>query len=158
MAGHPSQEQLGPPTLKVDGFQLWVHGREFPESQDHDDGNWLRVTAHCGRAGASVWAAGSILQVMDVVRWANECEAVGRGSRKGASLEPLEQELKVEIRATDSLGHLEMRVEITPDHIRQEHVFIFEIDQSYIPTIVKQCREIEKSYPIRGGTAKRGVQ
>lgn len=157
MADHPSPEQLGPPTLKVDGFQLWVHGRQFPESQDYDDGNWLRVTAHCGHAGASVWAAGSILQVMDITRWATECEAVADGSAQLASFDPLEPELKVELKNADSLGHLEMTVQITPNHLQQEHVFRFEIDQSYIPRIVTQCREVEKSYPIRGETARRGV-
>ena len=45
---------LGVPDLKLAGLQLWVHGREFPESEDADDGNWLRVTAHCGASGASV--------------------------------------------------------------------------------------------------------
>ena len=149
MAGHPSPEQLGPPSLKVDSFQLWVHGRQFPEAQDYDDGNWLRVTAHCGHAGASVWVTGSILQVIDIVCWAQECETVGSGSAKMASLAPLEPELKVVIQTTDSLGHLEMTVEITPNHSQQEHLFRFEIDQSYIPSIVTQCREIEKSYPIR---------
>ena len=34
--------------MKVAGFQFWVHDRQFPEAEDADDGNWLRVTAHCG--------------------------------------------------------------------------------------------------------------
>jgi hypothetical protein len=37
--GHPSPEQLGPPSLKLDGFQLWIYGRELPDSQDYYDGN-----------------------------------------------------------------------------------------------------------------------
>jgi hypothetical protein len=38
-------DNLGPPSLKIDGFALWVHGRQLPESQDFYDGNWLNVTA-----------------------------------------------------------------------------------------------------------------
>lgn len=31
---HPSPEQLGPPSVRLQAFQLWVHGRQFPEAQD----------------------------------------------------------------------------------------------------------------------------
>ena len=68
MVRHPSPDELGEPILKVLGFQLWVHGRQFEQATDYEDGNWLRVTAHCGAAGASVWATGSILQAQDVLR------------------------------------------------------------------------------------------
>jgi uncharacterized protein YicC (UPF0701 family) len=78
------------------------------------------------------------------------------GASQIASLAPLEPELRVQIKTSNSLGHLDMTVEITPNHLQQEHVFRFEIDQSYIPSIVEQCRAIEKSFPIRGETARRG--
>jgi hypothetical protein len=32
MTKHPTAEDLGPPELEVVGFQLWVHGRQFPDS------------------------------------------------------------------------------------------------------------------------------
>ena len=43
--------------LKLEGLQIWVHGRQFPDLHDYWDGNWLRVTAHCGGSGASIGAA-----------------------------------------------------------------------------------------------------
>jgi hypothetical protein len=149
MAKHPDMEQLGPPDLKVVGFQLWIHEREFPDSTDHDDSSWLRATAHCGAESAEVWVSGSILQVTDVVQWAKECEALLHGSAQTASLTPLEPELKAVVASIDSLGHLQLAVEITPNHLNQEHTFRFEIDQSYLPGIMKQCREIEKRYPVK---------
>jgi hypothetical protein len=51
---------LGAPDLKLEGLQIWVHGRQFPDLHDYWDGNWLRVTAHCGGSGASVFTTGSI--------------------------------------------------------------------------------------------------
>jgi len=45
---------LGEPDLKIAGFQLWAHGRQFPESEDSCDGNCLRVSAHRGASGTSV--------------------------------------------------------------------------------------------------------
>ena len=32
----------------------------------------------------------------------------------------------------DRHGHFRLLVEITPDHLRQQHVFEFEIDQSHL--------------------------
>jgi hypothetical protein len=29
------------PDLKLDGFSLWVFGRQFPDANDYWDGNWL---------------------------------------------------------------------------------------------------------------------
>jgi hypothetical protein len=153
----PSHDQLGPPNLQIAGFRLWVHGREFPESHEYDDGNWLRITAHCGAEGASVWVSGSIIQVMDITGFAKECEALENGSKPAASLAPHEPELNIGIVRTDLLGHFDLTVEITANHLQQEHRFRFEIDQSYMANIVNQCREIENSYPVRNGSTKGGV-
>jgi len=154
---HPTPEALGEPDLKVAGFQLWVHGREFLDAADYHDGNWLRVTTHSGASGASVWASGAILMVTDLLRWAEECDALAKGQAQEAKLAPMELELKVLIRQVDRLGHFTMRVQITPDHLRQEHSFEFEIDQTYLPEIAKQCRTIAAAYPVRGEATKDGV-
>lgn len=140
---------LGPPALRIAGLQLWIHGRQFPDSNDPDDGNWLRVTAHCGASGASVWAEGPILMTSDLDRWAEQCEGLHRGRLREASLSPLEPELEVALRAYDQVGHVRMQVKITPDHMNQEHEFSFELDQSYLPELVTQCRAIVEKYPVR---------
>ena len=157
MAKYPDADQLGPPSLKIVGFQLWVHGWECAETSGDDYGDWLRVTAHCGCDGASVWATGAILQVMDIVRLYKECDALASGSVPVATLAPLEPGLRIELKKSDSVGHLEMSVNVTPNHLEQEHLFRFEIDVSYLPGIVTQCRAIEKSYPARGAASRRGV-
>ena len=143
-------ENPGHPALKIAGFQLWVHGRQFPEAEDYDDGNWLRVTAHCGASGASVWAQGAILMVTDIAGFGDQCAAMLRGTSNTAALDPLEPELKVSLQALDRLGHVRAKVEITPDHLVQSHQMEFEIDQSYLPGIIKQCLAIVQEYPIRG--------
>ena len=150
MTTHPSLDQLGAASLKVAGFQLWVHGRQFPDSTDYYDGNWLRVSAHCGCAGASVWATGSILMVTDLVSWAKECDQLLRKEAKQATLNPMEPNLCVTIKSTDALGHFSLSVEITPEHLSQRHTMEFEIDQTYLPELIRQCRQIEKEHPIRG--------
>jgi hypothetical protein len=148
--GHPRAEELGPPELKVAGLQIWIHGRQFPDSQDYYDGNWLRITAHAGAAGASVWASGTILMVPDLVQWADGCNALVKGETQEAELSPMEPELRLRIRQVDRLGHYAMRVQITPDNLTQEHSFEFEIDQTHLSSIASQCRAIAKAYPVRG--------
>jgi hypothetical protein len=54
-------EDLGEPDLKDVGFQLCVHGRQFPDATDFCDCNWVRVTAHCGISGGCIWVHGSVL-------------------------------------------------------------------------------------------------
>ncbi|GAB4224489.1 MAG: hypothetical protein Kow0062_26350 [Acidobacteriota bacterium] len=148
---------LGEPDLKVAGFQLWVHGRQFSDAEDYYDGNWLRVTAHCGATGASVWAQGAILMVTDIASFGDQCNAMLRGESKAATLDPLEPELKLSLEAADGLGHIRARVEITPDHLLQHHWFQFEVDQSYLPGIIRECSEIVQRHPIRGKQDREGV-
>lgn len=143
-------DDLGEPNLRVAGFRLWVHGRRFPESADFYDGNWLRVTAHCGASGASVWAQGAMLMVTDIAAFGDASAAMHRGDGESASLAPIEPKLKALLAATDRLGHMRVRVEITADHLAQAHRFEFELDQSYLPGIVRQCSAIVQQYPIRG--------
>lgn len=157
MTRNATPEKLGPPDLKVADFQLWVHGREFPGSQDSYDGSWLRVTAHSGASGASVWMSGAILTVTDLPRWAEECDALAKGQTQEAELAPMEPELNVHIRRVDHLGHFTMRVEITPDHLKQDHSFEFEIDQTYLSEIARQCRTIAAAYPVPGESTKDGL-
>jgi hypothetical protein len=141
---------LGEPGVRVGGFQLWVHGRQFPDAEDYEDGNWLRVTAHCGASGASVWAQGPILEVTDIAGFGDGCAAIlGRGM-KSATLASNEPHLRVSLEVSDSVGHVRVQVEITPDYLLQAHRFEFEIDQSYLPGILKQCSDIVQEYPIRG--------
>jgi hypothetical protein len=148
---------LGPPDLQVAGFQLWVHGRQFPESHDYYDGNWLRVTAHCGASGASIWVEGAILMVTDVAGFGDQCAAVLRGESESAVLDPVEPELNVALRVSDRLGHLRAHVEITPDHLAQSHRLEFDLDQSYLPHIITQCATIVQEYPVRGAPGQKGA-
>jgi hypothetical protein len=142
-------ENLGIPDIKLDSLQIWIHGRQFPNEEDYWDGNWLNVTAHCGAQGADVWASGAILHVPDITRWLASCEEMSRTLSGEADLVGLESELVVELKM-DSPGHISMRVEITPDHMTQEHNFQFEIDQSYLAGLIENCRKVLAQYPIRG--------
>jgi hypothetical protein len=152
-----SPQDLEKPALKVAGFQLWIHGRQFPDSDDYHDGNWLRVTAHCGASGASVWAQGAIVMATDIARFGEQCDAMLHGNSCSAVIDPFEPELRVSLEAADSLGHIRAKVEITPDHLAQSHKMEFDVDQSCLPLIIEQCSKILQEYPIRGSNDKKDV-
>ena len=143
-------ENLGEPNLKVAGFQLWTHSRQFPTADDYDDGNWLNITAHCGASGANIWINGAIVMVTDIARFGDQCAAMLRGGSSSAILDPLEPELMLSLKADGRLGHIRVQVKITPDPSAQFHKMEFEIDQSYLPNIIKQCATILQEYPVRG--------
>jgi hypothetical protein len=147
---HPSPEQLGPSSVRLNAFQLWVHGRQFPEAQDQWDGNWLNVTAHCGQAGASVWATGAILDTVGLLRFRDELERLHKTLSGEAVLESHEPNVRVRVTSSDGAGHLQVRVEITPEHLAQSHWFEFEIDQSYLPATVAQLESVLIEFPVKG--------
>lgn len=147
---HPSPEQLGPPSVRLSAFQLWVHGRQFPEAHDQWDGNWLNVTVHCGQSGASVWATGAILDSAGLLRFRDDLKQLHKTLSGEAVLESHEPNIKVRVTASDGAGHLTVRADITPDHLAQGHWFEFEIDQSYLPATVAQLESVLAQFPVRG--------
>ena len=147
------REHLGEPDLRIGGFQLWIRGRQFENKPDYWDGNWLQLIAHCGANGASVWVDGPILTAPNLERFANECSMLHEHLGGCATLDSYEPNLRITLSSQDRSGHVEMQVEITPDHLDQEHTFRFSLDQSYLPGILRQCRDILVSYPVRGDPA-----
>jgi hypothetical protein len=137
------------PDLKLAGLRLWVHGREFPDSHDYWDSNWLEATVQCDGNGARVVARGPILHLSELDSWCREAEQLIERLAGKARLDCMEPNLSVVLRAA-SLGHLTMEVSITPDHLTQKHWFQFAIDQSYLPSLIADCRSILKAYPVRG--------
>lgn len=141
---------LGDPSIKIGGLEIWVHGREFPDLYDYWDGNWLRVTAHCSAVGSNIRVNGPLIMVQDIAGWTMQCESLYRDLKGEALLKPHEPSLMVTIRAVDSSGHLEMEVEITPDHLTQDHRLRFDLDQSHLPALLRQCRQVISDYSVRG--------
>ena len=45
-------------------------------------------------------------------------------------------------------GHVEGVVEITPDHLNQNHRFKVEADRSYLPVLVSSCDTILTRFPV----------
>jgi len=147
----PSPEQLGPPHVRLGAFQLWVHGWEFPNVRDKDDGNWLNVVAHCGGDGASVWANGPILDTVGLRRFRDQLKTLRQTLVGKAAL--FSQELNIDVRVAAHLsahpsGRLRVEADITPNPSVQSHRFEFDVDPGDLEETVAQLESVLKAYPV----------
>jgi hypothetical protein len=140
------------PDLKLGGFSLWVLGRQFPDANDFWDGNWLNVQARVQAPGASVEARGAIVHASEVAKFVEELEPLHTNLVGEAALRCIEPNLQIVIRG-DALGHMAVKVMITPDHMTQSHEFRFDLDQTYLGPLLDGCRNVLSNWPVRAVTS-----
>jgi len=140
-------ESLGPADLEIAGLRIWVHGRQFPDSKGYWDGNWLRVTAYCASGSAHVKVHGAIIHLGEIAGLKGGCEVLSQTLAGSAVLDCMEPGLRVELVAR-TLGHVAVKIQMTPDHMTESHCFKSEMDQTYLPSIVKACRMLLERFPI----------
>jgi hypothetical protein len=131
--------ELGEPDVSLGELQLWVHSHE-------KEGDWLRVTAHCGAKGASVWVSGEILRLTDLAQFGEQCADLQVGNARSAELSSLEPNLRVELRPPGRRGEIKMIVEITPDEWTQKHRFKAEINLSYLARLRQELHQMSSRY------------
>jgi hypothetical protein len=129
-------------------LSIWVLRRQFPDSADYWDGNWLDVVAHCSDQGAAVTVSGSILHLGEVEVWMKEMEEMDRSLKGTAKLPTIEPNLSVALECNER-GQITATCHITPDQLTQTHEFIFPMDQSYLKGIISQCRKVLSAYELR---------
>lgn len=141
--------ELGEPHIDLAGLKLWIHGYQFRDCNDYWDGNWLNATAICSEGGATVLVRGFFIRNDELFNWQCAVEKLSVDLAGEANLECMEPELGVTLTAKP-LGAVEMEVNITPNHLTQEHSFQFSIDQSYLKPLSSQCARVLDAFPIRG--------
>lgn len=142
-------DEPGEPHLHLAGLKLWVHGYQYPDTDDYWDGNWLNATAICSENGATVLVRGAFVRTDEISNWHRAVDKLLAEMEGDAELACMEPEISVTLKAKP-LGAVEMEVQITPDQLTQEHRFNFSIDQSYLPPLLSQCVRLLNDFPIRG--------
>lgn len=137
------------PDFCLGGFELWIHGRSSPASEDYWDGNWLLVTARCSAHSAIIETGGSILHLSELETVLAECRKIYASLSGEARLDCLEPGIRLRI-VMGNGGHCELFVSITPDHLYQDHSFTFDLDQSYLAPFIKQLERVFATYPLKG--------
>jgi hypothetical protein len=148
MTDSNNRDNLSPPHLRLAGLQIWVQGRRFPASNDSWDGNWLNIVAQCSANRAEVWVEGPIIHLRELVSWAEACKKMSLELSGEANFDSLEPALSIKL-SMARLGHIDLEVQITPDHLTQHHLFRFEIDQSYLPDLIQALHRILENFPLR---------
>lgn len=141
-------DKLGDPHIELAGLRIWFHGRQFPDATEYWDANWLMATACCKAQGAAVKTGGSIIHLSELLTWLKQIESIQKNLLGPANLDCMEPELSVYL-VGDGRGHIAVKVEITPDHLKQAHEFEFEIDQTYLTKLARQCRNVLAEYPLK---------
>jgi hypothetical protein len=136
------------PSLSLGGFSLRVHGRQFPESDDYWDGNWVIAEAEMRAPGASIRVAGPILHLSELSEFIREMRTLRKNIVGTASLSCIAPNLNIQLTG-NSLGHIQCIVAITADHLSQSHKFTFDVDQTYVDPIIDSVASILKRYPVR---------
>lgn len=139
---------LGRPDFRIGRLALWVQGWEREQAANVHDANWLRITAWYAAKGARILLSGGSLMTFDLDKWLEQLRSLEREHSGTALLAPIEPHLRVELTA-DSLGHLALEVEITPDPATQEHRFREELDPSILPERIRELAEICRKFPVR---------
>jgi hypothetical protein len=148
---------LGAPDFRLGDLSIWVHGYQFPDATDMWDSNWLRITARFKGAGSSVTVSGSELDTVSFHALRIGLVAMRDTLVGEAVLASVEQAVKVQVKFTDTLGHIGCSVDLTPDHLHERHWFEFGgIDQSDLDALISQVDTILSRYPVKEA-AERGV-
>lgn len=143
-----TQKTLGEPDISFSGLEIWISGRQFPESTDYWDANWLAVTAHCASKGSQVWVQGPILHLSEIQHWLSRLKELHKTIEGETELPSMEPELDVNV-SLNKLGHGSLVVNITPDHLNEHHEFTFEVDQSFLPAVIKNLEDVLNRHPIK---------
>ncbi|MEM8884092.1 MAG: hypothetical protein AAGD14_08500 [Planctomycetota bacterium] len=140
---------FGEPDIRLGGLHIWIHTPPGPLKADGGY-TWLRSTAHYTADGARVWTGGEIFTIECLASLRAGCSILHADFRAGmtAELPPIEPDLAIRMKVSDRVGHMELEVEMTPDPLRQSHLFRHELDQSYLPTFIDQLDRVIEMRPL----------
>jgi hypothetical protein len=131
--------------FEIYGLRLWVHGKQFPDETIGPDADWLRITAQYQAFGASVWTSGPIAWASHLSTFLDQLKAMNTELSGTATFDSVEPGLNISLEMT-KLGHVLFEVAITPDHMRQQHSFKYQIDQTYLPAAISQLEKIVERF------------
>ena len=143
------------PDLKIAGLSLWIAGRQFPDAEEYWDGNWLNIFVRVSAPGASVEVQGPIVHLREIYGFAKELDELTQAIVGTARLKCIEPALSASIEI-GSLGTGVLKVEATPNHLTQSHRFEFDIDQTEVSSVAKQCAAIIAEYQLRDAPEQGG--
>ena len=137
------------PDIQIEKLSIWVDARQFENAVDRDDGNWLIVRCVYKNENSEARASGAFLMTTDIERFMNECKDMNTHLSGEASLNSCEDNLDIKMKM-EKMGRIESEISITNDHMQEDHRYTIPMDQSYLNSIISQCKEVILRFPVRG--------
>ncbi|WP_216319320.1 WapI family immunity protein [Deinococcus aestuarii] len=142
----------GTPDLRLKGFRLWVHGREFPDAQDYWTGNWLVISAELHSGHGRAWVERSAcLMTADLAHFLNRVDQEdkdGGPSRWELTLEnPLEPEVACAFARTDAGLRAILTLTANPTH--ELHRACLNVSETEWQDFKAQLHVLVERYPVR---------
>lgn len=137
------------PHITIGPLEVWIAGRRFEDVSDYRDGNWLVVRAEVRSPGSVVSCEGAWIHCDELQTFLEQLDAAHRALSGTARLQSLEPNLKVEV-VFRTLGHADLIIDITQDHLSEQHRFHDGTDQTYIRETIHQIRAVLSAYPVVG--------
>jgi len=129
------------PSLVIGDLRLWVLGIAVEETRQWYYGTVLRAHATCSALGVTVAVSGPLISSRDLEHLLEGMEALHQWKAETVEMRSLEPYLSIGL-GRNARGRLQVDVRITPDHRTQEHRFTSDLDLSYLPGPIDQCRKI----------------
>ena len=138
------------PAIALGPLKIWFYGRQFPNSKEYWDVNWLNGKAIFEGSGSRVQVEGAFIHLRELKKWKEVLEQLQNTLKGVVELPTIEPTLKIRIEGRRlSKGHLYCEVNITGDHLSEMHRFLFATDQSYLPRLLSQLASVLREYPIK---------
>ena len=137
-------------SISLGCLKIWISDRQFPDSSDYWDGNWLLATAVCQGTGSRIEVSGPFVHLSEFKKWKADLEEFNLTLKGSVSLPAMEPTLGIKIEETkSSTGRLHCEVSLSGDHISEAHNYLFDIDQSYLTGLIGQLATILRAYPLK---------
>jgi hypothetical protein len=138
-----------------DHVAIQVKGRKYPQAVDYWDANWVDAEISLViRPWRAMYDAS--LRTDELAKFREELEGLDHRGRAAATFSPMEPWLQLALEL-DSLGHVHLRGEAGPEgfgrafgQARLEFELREFIDQTFLPSIIRQLKAIEREFPIIG--------
>jgi hypothetical protein len=137
--------------IALDGFELLIHRRQFPDAYDRWDGNWLQVTARLSRHGATVAVSGPLVDVGGLQRFREGLARLIHTSDGEAELTFEESNvLRLLVARYAVRGRLFVRCELSPEPGSQGHWFEADTEVGELRSTLRQLDAVLAAFPLRG--------
>lgn len=146
--------QTDRPDLIIEKLKIWINGRQFPDSADYWDANWMNINARYDSVTSFVETSGSIVHLSQIRSFLESSEKALQGHTQIIELPAIEPNIGLKLEL-DKLGHIKGELSITHDHLSEKHQYTFDMDQSYLPDLISQCKAIFVKYPIKGEKSRK---